>query len=388
MFSILPKTPNIDFVGRNRQLFGLSTLLTVGSIVLVAVRGLNMGIDFAGGYELDTKFPRAVTEPELHQIIDPILPEARIQRAGDAEANEFLIMVRGLHDLAADLAPAMRTDLEQLAAITEWRPATGLDSLHVVFSSNVTDDAARAVFEKHGLAIKGIERSERSDGTTLRVTFVSAPDKIRAALIEGLKLAADQDPVRSVEYVGPQVGAELRNQGIMAVLWAMFFILLYIGYRFDLFFAPGAVVAVVHDVSVTLGVLSLFQLEFTLQSVAALLTIIGYSINDTIVVYDRVRENLVRLKGREFRALVNTSLNETLARTLLTGTSTFLVITVLWTYGVGGIKEFAIALFVGILAGTYSSLSVATPLYVWLHDRFSHRDVATSSAIAAGGAQR
>lgn len=387
MFSILPKTPNIDFVGRLRPLFSLSVLLTVGSLTLVAVRGLNMGIDFAGGYELDAKFPRAVTEQELRQIIEPILPEARIQRAGETDSNEFLIMVRGMHDLAADLAPALRTDLEQLAPVKEWQPATGLDSLHVVFSSNVADEAAKAVFEKHGLATKNIERSERSDGTTLRVAFVSAPDKIRDALIAGLNLGADQDPVRSVEYVGPQVGHELRNQGIMAVLWAMFFILLYIGYRFDLFFAPGAVVAVVHDVSVTLGALSLFQLEFTLQSVAALLTIIGYSINDTIVVYDRVRENLVRLKGKEFRPLVNTSLNETLARTLLTGTSTFLVIVVLWTYGVGGIQEFAIALFVGILAGTYSSISVATPIYVWLHDRFAHGNAATP-AMAARGAER
>ncbi|MFO1463450.1 MAG: protein translocase subunit SecF [bacterium] len=170
------------------------------------------------------------------------------------------------------------------------------------------------------------------------------------------------------EFVGPKVGKELRTKGIYAVLWAWVIMLVYIGFRFDFYFAPGAIIALIHDVLVAVGLFALFGLEVNLTVVAAILTIIGYSINDTIIVFDRIREDLQRHKGMGLIETVDRSINETLSRTIVTSLTVFFVVIVLYFRAEGDIKNFAFAMMIGVITGTYSSISMASPVFIFLKE--------------------
>ncbi|PLX85119.1 MAG: protein translocase subunit SecF [Desulfuromonas sp.] len=185
--------------------------------------------------------------------------------------------------------------------------------------------------------------------------------------------------MRRTEMVGPQVGKDLRAKGMMALVYAMIGILIYITMRFEFRFAVGAIIALVHDVLITLGVFSLFGKEIDLPIIAAFLAIIGYSLNDTIIVYDRIRENMGK-HGREgFTAVVNRSINETLSRTILTSGTTMLVVLALFVLGGGVIHNFAFALLVGVVVGTYSSIFVASPLLIFWEERRSQKAETTAA---------
>lgn len=175
--------------------------------------------------------------------------------------------------------------------------------------------------------------------------------------------------VRRAEMVGPQVGKDLREKGLMAILYAMVGILIYVTWRFEFRFAVGAVLALIHDVLITLGAFSLFNQEIDLPVIAAFLAIIGYSLNDTIIVYDRIRENMGKLAKEGLSGVINRSINETLSRTILTSGTTLLVVVALFIFGGGVIHTFAFALLVGILIGTYSSIFVASPLLLFWEER-------------------
>jgi preprotein translocase subunit SecF len=176
--------------------------------------------------------------------------------------------------------------------------------------------------------------------------------------------------IRRTEMVGPKVGKDLRKKGINAIIFALIGILIYVSWRFKFRFAVGAVVALAHDVLITIGVFSLTNKEFSLPVLAALLTIVGYSLNDTIVVYDRIRENMGRMRREVFEKTVNISINETLSRTILTSGTTLIVVIVLFLMGGGVIHDFTFALLIGIIVGTYSSIFVASPLVVIWEKRF------------------
>jgi preprotein translocase subunit SecF len=176
--------------------------------------------------------------------------------------------------------------------------------------------------------------------------------------------------IRRTEMVGPKVGKDLRSKGLQAIIFALIGILIYISFRFKFRFAVGAVVALAHDVLITIGVFSLANKEFSLPVLAALLTIVGYSLNDTIVVYDRIRENMGRMRREVLEKTVNISINETLSRTILTSCTTLIVVIVLFLMGGGVIHDFTFALLVGIVVGTYSSIFVASPLVVLWEKRF------------------
>ncbi len=180
---------------------------------------------------------------------------------------------------------------------------------------------------------------------------------------------ADKVDVRRTEMVGPQVGSDLRNKGIKAILFAMIGILVYISWRFEFRFAVGAIIALIHDVAITLGFFSLFGKEIDLPIIAAFLAIIGYSLNDTIIVYDRIRENVARYNKESFSFIVNRSINDTLSRTLLTSGTTLLVVLALFVLGGGVIHNFAFAMLIGVLIGTYSSVFVASPILIYLEQR-------------------
>ena len=171
---------------------------------------------------------------------------------------------------------------------------------------------------------------------------------------------------RRVEFVGPQVGSELATDGLLAIFYSMIAILAYVAWRFELRFAYGAVLAIIHDVIITIGLFSLMQKEFTLVVVAALLTVIGYSINDTIVVYDRIREEAIRMKKQPLEAIINQAINDTLSRTIITTLTVILVLMALLLFGGAVIHDFALVLFCGVTIGTYSSVFVASPVVLFL----------------------
>jgi preprotein translocase subunit SecF len=176
------------------------------------------------------------------------------------------------------------------------------------------------------------------------------------------RFGQDKVSLELVEMVGPQVGADMRRKGILSILYAMLGILIYVTVRFQLRFALGAIAALVHDIMITVGVFSLFDMEFTLPVIAALLTIIGYSLNDTIVVYDRIRENIRRTPKEKLAVVVNTSINQTLSRTILTSGTTLIVVACLFFLGGEVIHDFSFALIVGVVVGTYSSIFIASPI--------------------------
>src|SRR5207248_8327918 len=187
------------------------------------------------------------------------------------------------------------------------------------------------------------------------------------------KYGQDQVDVVRTDYVGPQVGKQLRIDGILAVVYAIGMILIYVGFRFEFRFSPGVVIALVHDAIITMGFFLVSRHEFNLTSVTVILTVVGYSVNDTIVVYDRIRENAKRHKGRALRDIVNLSINEMLGRTILTSGATALSLLGLILYGVGTIQDFALAMLVGIISGTYSTWYIASPMTIWLEEHMAQR---------------
>jgi preprotein translocase subunit SecF len=168
--------------------------------------------------------------------------------------------------------------------------------------------------------------------------------------------------VRKIDTVGPKIGEELRKAAILAVLIALLLILIYIGWRFELVFAVGAILALFHDVMITLGIFSMFNIEISLKEIAAFLTIVGYSLNDTIVVYDRIRENLKVMRSEDLATIMNSSINQCLSRTVITSLTTFIVVLILFLFGGEVIKGFALAMLIGVVVGTYSSIFVASPV--------------------------
>ena len=185
-------------------------------------------------------------------------------------------------------------------------------------------------------------------------------DDVFAVLVN--RFGQDRVALELVEMVGPQVGADMRRKGVLSILYAMVGILIYITLRFQFRFALGAITALIHDIVITVGVFSLFNKEFTLPVIAALLTIIGYSLNDTIVVYDRIRENIRRMPKEKLAVVVNNSINQTLSRTILTSGTTLIVVICLFVLGGEVIHDFSFALIVGVIVGTYSSIYIASPI--------------------------
>jgi preprotein translocase subunit SecF len=216
----------------------------------------------------------------------------------------------------------------------------------------------------------------------VEILLESKGDQLLGALRD--KLGADTVPEAAlrVEWVGPKSGKQLRDSARNSVAIAIVFIMLYLAFRFDLRFAPGVVVACIHDAMVVIGVFILFRREITLSTISAVLTIVGYSMNDTVVIYDRIRENLSKHRGRTFWDVINLSVSETLSRTILTSGATMLSILPFFIWGTGVIKDFSLAMVVGIIAGTYSSIYVAAPLTEWIDERM------TKNAKKAGRPQQ
>jgi len=241
---------------------------------------------------------------------------------------------------------------------------TGGTSLKLMFENPVNVGQVRAILSGIGLGNSEIKQFATGNELLIRLQQqddIEAVSKQVLSEIEA-KLADNKFELLSQDTVGPRIGSELRNDAIKAILISLILILIYISWRFEFKFAVGAVAALFHDVLITLGIFSLLNLEISLAVVAAFLTIIGYSLNDTIVVFDRIRENLKIMRREEYPKIFNISINQTLSRTLLTSLTTFIVVLILFFFGGEVIHIFSFALVVGIIVGTYSSIFIASPV--------------------------
>jgi preprotein translocase subunit SecF len=247
---------------------------------------------------------------------------------------------------------------------------TGGTVIELGYAQPIELSAVRAALETEGFGSATIQYFGSRTDVLIRLApqageeaSAQLSDRVFAALN---RAAEGQVELRRVEFVGPQVGEELREQGGLAVLFALIGILIYVALRFEWRFAVGSVVALIHDVLFTVGVFSLLQIQFDLTVLAAVLAVIGYSLNDTIVIFDRVRENFRRIRKGTVIGIINSSINETLSRTIVTSGTTLLVLAALYALGGETISGFALALIIGILVGTYSTIYVATAIVVWL----------------------
>jgi len=242
-----------------------------------------------------------------------------------------------------------------LIELTYERPA----DLHKVREELVASGYTEAVVQSFGAT------------TDLLVRMPGEDPQLGSQVAEALRKTGADNPVtvKRVEFVGPQVGEELRDQGGLGMLLALGGVLVYLAFRFQWKFAVGAIVSLIHDVVVTMGILSFFQVTFDLTVLAAVLAIIGYSLNDTIVVFDRVRENFRLLRKASLIENINISTTQTLLRTMATSISTLLAIVALWIFGGDSLHGFSVALFIGVLAGTYSSIYIANVVLIWLNLR-------------------
>ena len=338
---------NINFIGRRNIAFTLSSMMIIATIFLLILRGgPNFGVDFSGGVLIQVKLDQNRMPSEIRSALAPVqLEDSIIQEFGEEGQHEYLIRVR-------------RTDIE----------------------------------------------------------LAGLGDKVRQALISEFGQSVE---MRRVEMVGPKVGADLRQKALFAIFYAILFIAIYISGRFEmkwlmsivmalslafvvyifssfgmpvtwlivialivtlglcwvlkLKYALGAIIALIHDVTITIGVFALTEREISLAIIAAFLTIVGYSLNDTIIVFDRIRENLRRFRRRPFEEIINKSINETLSRTVLTSTTTLIVVLALFILGGGVIHDFAFAMLIGILVGTYSSIFVASPIILVWEERFAKK---------------
>ncbi len=354
--------------------------IVIGLVFLGIHQGPNFGIDFRGGVKIQAKFNRAVTEAELQAKLTQIgYEQAKIQiDEGKNEASISMGFRPEFQDqlidipIIADPGDATATTLQ----VRKTAPKAHL--LGIGETIQLVDGTSQQRNEIVGL-------KDSAEGDAIELTFANAfgvdlsenaTVQIQAsvgriltdALLEGGNDWQALVGGVNVSEVGPSVGSDLKWAALWSVIWSIVILLVYISWRFEFRFAIGAIAALVHDVLITLGVFAVLSKEINLPTVAAFLTIIGYSLNDTIVVFDRIRENSQTLRGTDYITVINRSINQSLSRTVITSLTTLFVVLVIFFLSSAGeeINTFALALIVGVMVGTYSSVFVASPiLYLW-----------------------
>ncbi|MGB9241735.1 MAG: protein translocase subunit SecF [Candidatus Acidiferrales bacterium] len=393
------KGVNVDWMGKAKYFVTLSlVLLAVGWASILKNGGPRYGIDFRGGTLVYVRFAGT---PPIDQI------RKGLQSAGLANSTIQTISDIGNSASQRDVV----IGLEQKGTGDESLDAGKDAILNVLHKTFGTDTSGKPDFNsitasaladylttKDPLAL-GTNAGDRYKDLAQKLTdvrdkdyggIVTSFDELKSvpgvtqpvinALTGGLALG--NFTIRNVEIVGPKVGAQLRRQAVLATLYALLGMLVYIAFRFEWIYGAAAVIAVFHDVLITLGFFSLFHYEISLTVIAALLTLVGYSMNDTIVIFDRVRENLRLMRREPFAAIVNKSINQTLSRTILTSGLTFLTVVVLYLMGGEVLRAFAFAMVVGVVVGTYSSFGIAAPIVV-VWNKYRGQGAAISAGSAA-----
>lgn len=386
---------HIDFMKYRKYWIVVSLALLAFGVFSVFVHGkLNVGIDFAGGTQLTVQFAE---QPEIDRLRGVLaqagVADAQLQRFGEPGSHEVLIKTpvaegtqEGLRDpivAALDRVynPGMDAELDLNRDGVEDISAALLAADPDGVAGGGDPEAAAAHYE--GVAESILER-RREAGLIGSWEQVAAAPGVSPAALDVLRDSGQLGnfAVLGVENVGPQMGRELREKGVWAVVLSLLGMLAYIWIRFELRFGIGALMASLHDVLIALGLFALFDYEFNLTTIAAFLTLIGYSVNDTVVIFDRVRENMHKHPAKPMVEVMNESLNQTLARTVLTSGTTLLAVGALFVLGGDVLRGFAFVLVIGVIVGTYSSLYIAAPFALLWEQLFGGKDAKRRVAAA------
>jgi preprotein translocase subunit SecF len=369
---------NIDFLGKKWYFLAFSLVFSVaGLFSMLFWHHIPWGVDFRGGTLVYVKFSHTPDENAIRAELDRAgLRNFKLQRLGVASNNEVLIDldVRETSEQALDAgklkiiqaletsAPSGKTDLNNASFLSiknylmdkdPLRAGSDADKRYAAQTQAIVDYRDKV----QGGVLNSVDQLQSAPGVD-RAVVAALPDNFFLS----------DFGVRNVEIIGPQVGSELRRDAGLATLYSLLGMLVYLGFRFEWIYGVAAVLTVFHDTLITVGVFSLKNQEITLTVIAALLTLIGYSNNDTIVVFDRIRENIKLMRRERLADIVNRSINQTLSRTILTAGLTFLTVLALFLFGGEVLRGFSLALVIGILIGTYSSIAIAAPILVAYQD--------------------
>jgi len=370
------RNPNIDFLGKKWYFLAFSLVFSVAGVLsMLFWHHIPLGVDFRGGTLVYVKFSHPPDDNGIRAAMDRTgLHNARIQRFGPLADNEVLIDLdaRETTEQALDQgklkiinaletkAPAGKQDLNNASSLTIKNYLMEKNPLHLGSDADQKYTAqAQAIVNYRDKTLGGVLSS-------LDQLKAAADPAVVASLADGFFLS--DFGVRNVEIVGPQVGSQLRRQALLATVYSLVGMLVYLGFRFEWIYGVAAVVTVLHDTLITVGAFSLTNTDISLTVIAAILTLIGYSNNDTIVVFDRIRENIKLMRREKLADIVNRSINQTLSRTILTAGLTFLTVLALYLFGGEVLRGFSLALVIGILIGTYSSIAIAAPILVAYQD--------------------
>jgi len=387
------RNTSIDFLGKKWIFLGFSLIFSVAGVLsMLFWHKIPLGVDFRGGTLVYVKFTEPPNEDQIRAALNRAgLNNARLQRYDAPAKNSELIDLPQRSQAATDVdsdrnlaikalsgaAPQGKQDLNNIGASTVRDALIKRDPAHV----------APAEYEK--IARQIVEfRDKQRDGL-----FKSVDEAQQSGVQTGIVDALKQDfytsnfHVFNAEIVGPQVGQQLRKQAILATLYSLLGMLIYLWFRFEMIYGVAAVVAVFHDTLITVGAFSLTNTDITLTVIAAILTLVGYSMNDTIVVFDRIRENIKVMRRESLAEIVNRSINQTLSRTILTSGLTFLTVLSLYLFGGEVLHGFSLALVIGIVIGTYSSIAVAAPMLVAYQEWRGRRVGSTPAPLPAQAAK-
>jgi preprotein translocase subunit SecF len=367
---------NIDFLGKKWYFIAFSLIFSVAGVLsMLFWHGIPYGVDFRGGTLVYVKFSHTPNDNALRAAMDHAgLHNSKIQTYDIPSNNEVLIdldvqetneqaLDRGKMQIINTLetnAPPGRQDLNNSSSLVVKSYLMDKDPMHL------GSDADQKYTQQAQAVVDARDKGQGGVLTSFDQLKGSVDPAVVASLPDGFFLS--DFSVRNVEIVGPQVGAQLRRQALLATAYSLAGMLVYLGFRFEWIYGVAAVVTVFHDTLITVGAFSLLNKDISLTVIAAILTLIGYSNNDTIVVFDRIRENIKLMRREKLSEIVNRSINQTLSRTILTAGLTFLTVLALYLFGGEVLRGFSLALVIGILIGTYSSIAIAAPILVAYQD--------------------
>jgi preprotein translocase subunit SecF len=387
MFHVFPVNSKIPFMKFRIPTLFVSIVAVTAAIYCLSVKGLNYGVDFAGGVEIVLAFPKdsGATSEKLRASLKKMgIEDASVQAFGtEFEARESEYMVHFSSEFTqaekaqAKIEKAFSKKGSPQGYVKSFR-FSGMEKAYLKVSDAKSIKDIRSTLNGVDFGILELLEVQPFGSETsheYQVSFRTISSILKRELPKDFKSASGEKlEVKKVDFVGAKVGKDLKVSALMSILITILLVFVYIFMRFDLIYSPGVVVALAHDVIITAGLFSFFGFEFDLTTVAALLTLAGYSINDTIIVYDRIREVAASLKGKRFASIIDIAINQTMSRTIITTGTTLFASAVLWTKGGPVIHGFAFALSAGILVGTYSSIFVASPMILWSEKWYRKRE--------------